>query len=218
MNPQLSKHSEQDQKRAMNVSMDRNGGLLILLRFSLIVFGFLMLPVSAFAQPTSATASGESTTVVAEQFEDWQHRCISHKRPDQTAACELSQSVQVDQDGRSVEVLNIALSRADDAAGSVGWALVVLTPRDVHLPSDFGLKLGNTAPFLTRYRNCNEAGCWVVVPADEAVLSAMKRGIEGAANFRLLNGQVVSVVFSLRGFTAGFEALAAGQIPQSAGE
>lgn len=177
-----------------------------------------MLPVAPFAQPTLATASDQPTTVVAERFEDWQHRCISPQRPDQTAACELSQSVQVDENGRPVEILNIALSRADDAVGSVGWALVVLTPQDVHLPSDFGLKLGNTAPLLARYRNCTEAGCWVVVPADEAVLSAMKRGIEGAANFRLLNGQVVSVIFSLRGFTAGFEALAAGQIPQVAGE
>lgn len=193
-------------------------GLLSLLRVSSIAFGIFVLPVTAFAQPTFATVSDESPTVVAEHFEDWQYRCISPHGPDQTTACELSQSVQVNQNGRRVEVLNVSLSRADDAAGNVGWALVVLTPQDVHLPSDFGLELGNTAPFLVRFRNCNDAGCWVVIPADDTVLSAMKRGLEGAANFRLLNGQVVSVIFSLRGFTAGFEALGAGQIPQVAAE
>lgn len=179
-----------------------------LLRIGLIAFGLLIAATGAFAQANSATSQ-----VAAEQFDDWQYRCIVLEQIDQAPACELSQSVMVEQDDQQVEVLNIALSRADDAAGNVGWALVILTPQDVHLPSDFGLTLGAATPQIVRYRNCNQSGCWVVVPADEQVLGGMKRALEGAANFRLLNGQVVRVVFSLRGFTRGFAALSNGDVP-----
>ncbi|MFG5382716.1 hypothetical protein, partial [Yoonia sp. R2-816] len=73
----LLKCGKQEQKRTMNSSMDKKSALLGLLRFSFIIFGFLMLPVTAFAQSTIATASDQSATVVTEQFEDWHYRCIS---------------------------------------------------------------------------------------------------------------------------------------------
>ncbi len=184
------------------------------LRFGLITFGFLLAASGTFAQSVSPADAVQLATsqIASERFEDWQYRCVLPQQSDQAPACELSQSAQVEQDGSPVEVLNIALSRADDAAGNVGWALVILTPQDVHLPSDFGLTLGAATPQIVRYRNCNQAGCWVVIPADEQVLGGMKRGLEGAANFRLLDGQVVRVVFSLRGFTRGFAALSNGDI------
>ncbi|MEJ8561546.1 invasion associated locus B family protein [Yoonia sp. GPGPB17] len=151
--------------------------------------------------------------MLSEAFEDWQYRCILTQELGEPIGCELSQSVLVEQDGRQVEVLNIALSRAVDQASDVDWALVILTPKDVHLPSDFGLSFGSAEPQLIRYRNCNEVGCWVIVPGNASLIDTMKRQVEGTAYLRLLDGQVVRIVFSLRGFTRGFDAMSQAELP-----
>lgn len=162
------------------------------------------------------TSTGNGAQVLSERFEDWVHRCVV---PEKTTGaevqpvCELFQSVQIEQDGVFSEILNVSVSKANDKAGKVDWAVLVLAPADVHLPSDFGLSMGSRPPILTRYRNCNQLGCWVVIPADRAVLSGLKKATEGAGHFRLLNGQVVKIVFSLKGFTRAFNALASGQLP-----
>ncbi len=179
--------------------------------FCLALFVSVCVPQGVLAQQERL-----SPEIWLEKFQDWTYRCVSSA---QTAkpACELSQSVQIEQDGQFIEVLNFALSPAEDKAGNVAWALIVLTPQDVHLPSDFGLSFGGGNPILTRYRNCNQLGCWVVIPANDQVLSGLKRALDGAGHMRLLDGQVVKVVFSLRGFTAGFNALAKGELPSEQG-
>ncbi|CUX66776.1 hypothetical protein AGR6A_Lc70018 [Agrobacterium sp. NCPPB 925] len=127
----------------------------------------------------------------------------------------------VDQGGKPVEVLNLAISRANDKAGKANWALVALTPLDVHLASDFGFGAGSAKPSLVRYRNCNHAGCFVIIPLDNSLISQMKQASNGATFFRLLGGQAVKVSFSLKGFTKAFDALSAGTVPaagQASGE
>lgn len=158
-----------------------------------------------------------STTVLTERFDDWTLRCVvatgaGHKVPEK-ASCEIAQPLMVNQDAKSVEVINLAISRANDKAGKANWALVALTPLDVDLPSDFGFDAGNAKPSLVRYRNCNHAGCFVIVPLDSSRLNQMKQASNGATFFRLLNGQAVKVSFSLKGFTKAFNALSSGQVP-----
>ncbi|KAB7613726.1 hypothetical protein F9L33_10150 [Amylibacter sp. SFDW26] len=146
--------------------------------------------------------------LIFENFKDWTYRCQKYEANSKGVnICELGQSVQVEQDGKPIEVLNISLSKADDKAGKVDWALIILTPLDVHLPSDFGLKLGARKPIVTRYRNCTSLGCWVVVPVTANVLAGLKKAREGAGFFRLTDGQVVKVVFSLQGFTQAYNKL-----------
>jgi len=175
-------------------------------------------PISPPSSPAEASASDIRTA----RFDDWQLRCVvaggASAEAAQPASCEISQPLMVNQDGGSVEVLNLAVSRASDKAGKVDWALVVLTPLDVHLASDFGYGVGSGKPELVRYRNCNHAGCFVVVPLDNSRVSQLKKASDGAAFFRLLNGQAVKVSFSLKGFTKAFNALSAGQVPASGQE
>jgi len=179
---------------------------------------------SEVSPPTvsSAVAEQASTDIRGERFDDWVLRCVvadgAHAEEAKPASCEISQPLMVHQDGAQVEVLNLAVSRASDKAGKVDWALVVLTPLDVHLASDFGYGIGSAKPELVRYRNCNHAGCFVVVPLDNGRISQLKKASDGAAFFRLLNGQAVKVSFSLKGFTKAFNALSAGQIPTSGQE
>ncbi len=181
-----------------------------------LVFGGLMVSGGAYAQDQTAMQAPQNP-VVGQRFEDWTLRCVqpeadaAAKTP--KAACELAQSVQVEQDGKRVEILNLAIARADDKAGKARWALVVLAPLDVHLPSDLGLGIGIAKPVLTRYRNCNGMGCFALVPLDDAQLNRLKRAKEGAVFFRLLNQRAVKVVFSLKGFSKAFADLEAGKMP-----
>lgn len=149
----------------------------------------------------------------AQRFDDWALRCLMPTKVDGKPACEIAQPLSIQHDGTAVEVLNLAVSRASDKSGKADWALVILTPLDVHLASDFGFAAGAAKPLLLRYRNCNQLGCFVIVPLDQSRLSQMKKAADGTAYFRVLSGQVVKASFSLKGFTKAFDALASGTIP-----
>ena len=134
----------------------------------------------------------------------------------QEPECEKSQSVQAKQNEVYVELFNVALIRANDKAGKVKWAPVVFTlvGLDIHLPLDSGLIVGKKKPFLTRFRICNAQGRQVVIPADNSLLTSMKRASIGAGLFRLLNGKVIRVEFSLESFAKAFDALVSGGPPE----
>ena len=181
-------------------------------------YQLFLLAMSAFLIIGAGQSKAESDPapqVLEQRFEDWTYRCVPTPTEEDASAlaCELSQAVQIEQDGQPLPILNMAISKAADKVGKVDWALVVLTPLDVHLPSDFGLSFGSRKPVLSRYRNCNALGCWVVVPASSQIVQSMKRALEGGAHFRLLDGQTVKIIYSLRGFTKGFEALRSGEPP-----
>lgn len=176
---------------------------------------FALGAASAFAQVDVAkeeARGGEAATVTAERFDDWTLRCVTAAAA--SPACEVTQPLMVAHDGSPVEILKLAVSRASDKAGKADWALVVLTPLDVHLPADFGFATGTAKPVLLKYRNCNQLGCFVIVPLENDRLAALKKAADGTAYFRLLNGQTVKVSFSLKGFTKAFDALAAGKVPE----
>ncbi len=195
-----------------------------------VVALFICCP--AFAQqdaskPVETETSGESELkIVSQQFSDWTYQCLVQAEALQTEQetqkprCEISQSVRSEFQGGSVEIINLSVSKANDKAGKVKWALVVYVPigLNIHLPSDFGLIVGKKKPFLTRFRNCDVQGCNVVVPADNSLLKQFRRAHDGAARFRRLDGQVVEVKFSLAGFTKALNALGSGDLPLSQGK
>jgi invasion protein IalB len=175
---------------------------------------FAFSAASAFAQAGVAkdeVGGDAAATITAERFDDWTLRCVTAAAT--SPACEVTQPLMVSHDGEPVEILKLAVSRASDKAGKADWALVVLTPLDVHLPADFGFATGAAKPVLLKYRNCNQLGCFVIVPLENERLGAMKKASDGTAYFRLLNGQTVKVSFSLKGFTKAFDALATGKVP-----
>jgi invasion protein IalB len=194
------------------------------LTFLLLYFVFLifLLPRMVLAE---ATASGGASVpdISGQRFEDRVYRCAgAGSEFPGAASCEIFQSVQVEQGGQRIEVVNLAISAA--RAGEAGapsaaqWQLIALAPLDSHLPSGLGLIVGKRKRLTESFRNCNHAGCWVVMPADGAMIDAMKRAAKGEVRFRLLGGQSVSVVFSLSGFTAAFDALSSGILPVPAVE
>jgi len=173
---------------------------------------------AAASQPPASTAPASSAPrLLAQRFDDWIWRCSVPA--DAGPSCEIAQSVRVSQDGKAVDILNLAVSRANDKAGKVEWALIVLTPLDVHLPSDFALTIGGDKskikPIMSHYRNCNHLGCFVVTPLDAATINSFKQAQEGAGFFRLLNGKTVKVVFSLKGFDKALDGLTSKTLPSA---
>lgn len=190
-----------------------------------LVISVLWLSVGAIAQESPKPNAIDGTPNLAElSFGDWLYRCSepsSMGGEGQQRICELSQSVMIKAPGGGegsqtdelVEILNLTVLRANDKADKVKWALVVLTPLDVHLSSDFGLRIGDSKMVLARYRNCNHQGCWVVVPIDDDALDGLKKSAEAVGAFQLISGQDVNVSFSLMGFTKALNALEAGIAP-----
>ena len=171
------------------------------------------------AQPRAvATQASSAPRLLAQRFDDWIWRCSVSASTN--PSCEIAQSVRVNQDGKAVDILNLAVSRANDKAGKVEWALIALTPMDVHLPSEFALTVGSEKsklkPIMSHYRNCNQMGCFVVTPLDAATISSFKQAQEGAGFFRLLNGKTIKVVFSLKGFDKAIDSLASKALPSAA--
>lgn len=162
------------------------------------VLALLALGSFGSAAPKEVTSLG--------RYGDWELRCVSGE-PGTGQVCELVQAVVVDMQGAPLEVLRLALSPAPANTGTSDLSIVILVPGDVHLASDFGLEVDRGFRSLLRYRNCTAAGCWLVVAADAALLEALRRGLQGTGVFRMLDGQVVRVAFSLTGVTAGLEAL-----------
>ena len=192
------------------------------MRFSSLLALILVcfLPIRVLAQDNKELVQVKDQSInpnlKAQKFTDWTYRCSYEDSADEQQAdksCELSQAVMVGEGDNQSQILNFSLAKADDKAGKVKWALIALTPLDVHLPSDFGLQFGKTQPVITRFRNCNQLGCWVVIPATNKIISNMKRYGDGFGAFRLLNGQAIKVKFSLLGFTKAFSALEQGVDP-----
>ncbi len=168
------------------------------------------------ATPADSAATTErpaSQTLLTQRFDDWAYRCAKTKNSAEVANCELFQAIAVEQDGKRTEVLKLAVSRTSGKGQKIKWALVVLAPLDIHLPSNFGLQVGRRKPVQARYRNCNHLGCWAIFPAASSMIDGLKKSKDGAGLFRLLNGKVVKVVFSLKGFTMAFNAMNSGSVP-----
>jgi invasion protein IalB len=197
-----------------------NYGFLVDYKFAkfmlhLMAFMYLVQSVHAQNNPSDASRGPHNLKIQSWRYSDWTYQCLLPTKHTENVAepkCDISQSVQAKQNGTNIELFNITLIRANDKSEKVEWALVILIPigLSIHLPSDFGLIVGKRKPFLTRFRNCNAQGCQVLIPADNSLLNNLKHANNGAGLFRMLNGKVIRVEFSLKGFTKAFNALASG--------
>lgn len=189
------------------------------IRHNITIFLFSLIFLHAFASlspllaqqaPVAASAGDKTPPALAETlFDDWTLRCLPQPVGAASGACELAQSVTASLGGKTVPVLEMAVSPAADKVGKAKFALVVLTPLDVLLSADFGLQTGKAKPQLFRFRNCNHLGCFAVVPLTRDHLKALVASRDAAVFFRLLDGQTVKVMVSLKGFGRAMDALTA---------
>lgn len=165
-------------------------------------------------QPTAAQPA-EQPEVKSTKFDDWYYRCVDVKAADGKAVsqCEVAQIAQVRQGDKDVSVLTLAIARtAGDPSkqgeeAKPGLLMTALVPLNVFLPAGFAIGVDGKPAIESAYRNCNQAGCWAQQRLDAKTVDVLKKASNGEGRMRLMNGQNVSVRFSLKGLTAALNAL-----------
>jgi len=85
--------------------------------------------------------------------------------------------------------------------------LTTLVPLNVALQAGLSISAEEKSVAKLAYRNCNQAGCWAEQSLEPAVLAALSKGTNGEASLRLIDGQDISIRFSLKGLKAALAAL-----------
>ena len=87
-------------------------------------------------------------------------------------------------------------------------AVAVLTlPLGVSLPPGIGLRIDDGPEQRLEIERCEQAGCRAYFAVEGELLASLKRGLTTYVTFHVPPRKPVTLEVSLRGFTAGFNAL-----------
>lgn len=161
------------------------------------------------------SAAGAEPRIASERFDDWFYRCVgSEKEKDKKPArCEAVQIAQTKEGDKAINLLTISLSEVTQKKKK-NTVLTVLAPLNVFLPAGLALSVDRHKPVTLRYRNCNNAGCWLQHIVDRKTLARLTSGKSGFAKIRLINGQNLNIKFSLKGLKSALRALQKGKPPK----
>ncbi len=165
------------------------------------------------AEDTAPRADGLATgqevietgqTYVVSEHDDWDLRCI--RAPEgQQDPCQLYQLLE-DQNGNSVAEINLFNLPNDDklAAGAT-----IVTPLETLLTQQVQLSVDGGRAKVYPFTFCTQIGCFARVGFTEGDVASFRRGNE--AKIVVVPAQApdqkVELTVSLRGFTAGFNAV-----------
>ena len=128
-------------------------------------------------------------------FGDWRYDCP------QGQSCRIYQSLAEQAEDRAF--LTMEVVRRDQ-----GGAFASITlPLGIYLPPGVGLRVDQGLTRELPVTVCLPGGCRVVFALDDELLAAMKRGNRLRLRFYQGSDDPMEVALSLRGFTAGHEAL-----------
>ena len=157
----------------------------------------LLLPVaSSPAQETTTTEESQPR-----MFRDWRLECQKPEGADKEI-CQISQSIVYKEDNRPVLHMAVGYTANDNSP-----AAIINLPLGISLPPGVSLAVDKGEPKRLPIEHCLPAGCRAYLVLDEELLAALKRGLEAQVTFRDLTRRPVTVPVSLKGFTAGFNAL-----------
>lgn len=140
-----------------------------------------------------------------ESHGDWQLRCL--RTPDGQDPCELYQLLRDDNQGPVAEISVIPFE------GQAAAIMNFVAPLETDLEMGMGFKIdaaeGRRYPFLV----CAPIGCVARIGMSDTELAALKRGNQATVTLLPFGGDpeknAVNLPVSLKGFTAGFNALQA---------
>lgn len=186
---------------------------------ALTMVGLLTFGSQAFAQddtpetpaaPADALDLGEPVPpqegqiYVAENFGDWELRCIRAPEGEEDR-CNMYQLLE-NADAEPVAEFN--LFRLPAGGQAVAGANVVV-PLETLLTQQLTLSIDSAEPRRYPFSFCNAAGCVARIGLTEAEIEAFKRGV--TATLRVVPAAAPDEEFlltmSLSGFTAGYETL-----------
>lgn len=152
-----------------------------------------------------APADGPGSTYVKEAFESWELRCV--RVAEGAEPCQLYQLLK---DGEGNSVAEIGLFSLPEGGEAAAGATIIV-PLETLLTA--GLRLGVDAaqPKVYPFTFCGQMGCVARVGFTAEEVAAFKAG--GKATMTIVPAvapdKTVALDMSLKGFTAGFNAVAA---------
>ena len=140
-----------------------------------------------------------------EKFGDWDLACVNTQSGEDP--CSLLQVLVDDEGGPVAEV---SLFRIDQSGG--GQAVVgatVIAPLETLLPAGLTVSVDGAPGKRYNFSFCNSAGCVAQIGLTEADINAFKQGTKAIFSLRPAPSpeNTVEVSMSLKGFTAGFNAV-----------
>ena len=149
------------------------------------------------------TVDGIGTTYVKETFDDWQVTCVRTETG--VDPCQLYQLMQDDQ-GNSVAEINLFNL---PAGGKAAAGASIVTPLETLLTAQVTLQVDGGQAKRYPFTLCASMGCIARVGFTEAELNSFRKG--NKATFvivpAMLPDEEVPITMSLKGFTAGYEAV-----------
>lgn len=138
-----------------------------------------------------------------QRFQDWTVGCEQLPGMDRER-CFIYQTV-VNQDNDE-PVLQMAIGYLPLDDGQEQPAGLLTLPLGVALPPGIGLRVDEGEPSRLQYERCVPTGCIAGFPLTDQLIGQFKRGLQ--AEIRVHDGvRPISLPISLKGFTAGFDAL-----------
>jgi len=171
-------------------------------KFSLLLAGLALAVSGSAALAQGVPAPGPLPKPEVKQVEDWQVRCY----PVQSISpCDIFQEQAERESGQ--RVLSISLAFVPSMNRHI---IQVTVPLDVAIPKGVTLQTDTYTSPVMKYRMCTREGCFVQTAMDNAVVEALARSNgSGKVNVVADSGKTYALTFSLKGFSAAHDDMAA---------
>ena len=153
--------------------------------------------------PVQADAEVGQTYIVA-NFDKWEQRCV--KTADGADPCQLYQLL-LDQDGNSVAEISVFDL---PAGGQAAAGATFVAPLETLLTANLRIGVDTGKERIYPFAFCTKAGCVARLGFTADELAGFKKGIKAVLTIvpAAAPDQKVTLALTLKGFTAGFEAVA----------
>ena len=154
-----------------------------------------------------APADGVGSTYVKESFDAWELRCV--KTETGVDPCQLYQLLQ---DGSGNAVAEVGLFTLPEGGEAVAGATLI-APLETLLTAGLRIGVDTAEPKVYPFSFCSAAGCVARVGFTAAEVEALKKGGKAIVTIvpAVAPDKTVALDVSLKGFTAGYDAVAAAQ-------
>jgi invasion protein IalB len=166
--------------------------------------------------PADATAAGEAADdgigkpYVLENHGDWELRCV--RTADGSDPCQLYQLLKEAGGNAIAEISLLALPEGGDAVAGA----TIITPLETLLTQQVNITVDKGKTKRYPFTFCTEVGCVARVGFTEEDLASFRKGVTAVITVVPVAdpSRTVDVAVSLKGFTAGFEAVKKANAPK----
>ena len=150
-----------------------------------------------------AAPDGPGTTYTAATFELWEQRCM--RTEDGSDPCQLYQLLK---DGEGTSVAEISMFSLPTGGQAVAGATIV-APLETLLTEQMTISIDGATPKRYPFTWCAPVGCIARIGFTQADIDSFKKGAKATMTIvpALAPDQKVILDISLKGFTAGFDAV-----------